>query len=351
MTKTMMMRVAVYYNNRDVRLEERPIPQIGPGELLVKVEACGLCGGDTMEWYLLHKAPIILGHEPTGTVVEVGKGVKKFKEGDRVYVHHHVGCMACHYCQCGDFTMCEHFTQVHIEPGGFAEYFRVPAELVRLDTHRLPDHVSFEEGTLIEPLACVLKGIKVAGIQPGDSVAVIGTGLMGLAFIQFARMWGAAKIIAFDFSQWRLEKARRLGADHTINPKTEDGKARLLELNHGRGADSVIVTPNQLAPVEFGLSLAGKGATVQVFAPPPPDTELKLNLNDFFFRQLTLTTTYSTTHIETRQVLDFLTSGRIATQELITHRFGLDRVADAIQLLQQAGESLKIVIASTLTAE
>jgi L-iditol 2-dehydrogenase len=345
---TEMMKVAVYYNNRDVRLEERPVPPIGPGELLVRIEACGLCGGDTMEWYLVRKAPVILGHEPTGTVYKVGKGVEKFKEGDRVYVHHHVGCMACHYCRRGDFTMCEHFRQVNIEPNAFAEYVRVPAELVRLETHTLPDNVSFEEGTLIEPLACVLKGIKVAGIQPGDTVAVIGAGLMGLGFIQFARMWGAARIIAFDFSDWRLRKARKLGANHTINPSVEDGKARLLELNEGRGADSVIVTPHELAPVEFGLSLAGKGATVHMFAPPPPGAELKLDLNDTFFRQLTLTTTYSTTHIETRQVLDFLANGCIAAQELVTHRFGLDRVADAIQLLQQAGESLKIVIVPAL---
>jgi len=346
-TKT--MQAAVYYNNRDVRVEERPVPRIGPGELLVKIEACGLCGGDTMEWYLAKKAPVILGHEPAGTVVEVGEGNNRFAVGDRVYVHHHVGCMACHYCRRGDFTMCEHFTQVHLEPGAFAEYVRVPAELVRLDTHRLPDSISFEEGSLIEPLACVLKGIKVAGIKPGDTVAVVGAGLMGLAFVQFARMWGAAKIIVCDFSDWRLAKARRLGADHTINPKAGDGKAMLFDLNDGRGADSVIVTPHHLGPVEFGMSLAGKGATVQMFAPPPPGSELRLDLNDFFFRQLTLTTTYSTTHIETSQVLDLMANGRFAAQELITHRFGLHQVADAIQLLQRAGESVKSVIVPSLT--
>jgi L-iditol 2-dehydrogenase len=344
------MQAAVYYNNQDVRVEERPVPEIGPGELLIKVEACGLCGGDTMEWYLVHKAPIILGHEPTGTVAEVGDGVQRFQVGDRVYVHHHVGCMACHYCRRGDFSMCEHFTELNIEPGGFAEYVRVPAELVRLDTHLLPENVSFEEGTLIEPLACVLKGIKVAGIQPGDTVAVIGAGLMGLSFVQFAQMYGAANIVAFDFSDWRLERARKLGANHTINPREGDGRARLLELNEGRGADSVIVTPHEMAPVEFGLSLAGKGATVHMFAPPPPGAELRLDLNDYFFRQLTLTTTYSTTHIETRQVLDLMANERIATQVLITDRFGLDQVADAIRLFQQAGESLKVVIVPASTA-
>ena len=344
-----MMKVAVYYNNRDVRLEERPIPQIGPGELLVKVEACGLCGGDTMEWYLLHKAPIILGHEPTGTVVEVGEGVKKFKEGDRVYVHHHVGCMACHCCQRGDFTMCEHFTQVHIEPGGFAEYFRVPAELVRLDTHRLPDHVSFEEGTLIEPLACVLKGIKVAGIQPGDTVAVVGCGCTGLGFVQLARVWGAAKVLALDFNDWRLRKALEFGADEVINPSTEDALGKLYALNDGRGADSVIVTPNGTKPLQFGLSLAGKGATVLMFAPPGPDAEISIKPNGLFFREITLSTTYSCTHVETTRALRFIAGGRIKAKEMITHRFGLDDVVKAIQLFLYAGESVKSVIIPTMT--
>jgi len=344
-----MMKAAVYYNNHDVRVEERPVPRIGPGELLVKIEACGLCGGDTMEWYLKDRAPLILGHEPTGVVAAVGEGVESFSVGDRVCVHHHVGCLACHYCRRGDYTMCPHFREVNIEPGGFSEYIRVPDELVRLDTHRLPDSISFAEGTLIEPLSCVLKGVKVAGIQTADTVAIVGTGLMGLAFTQFARMWGAAKIVAFDFSDWRLAKARRLGADHTFNPKVEDGLEALLKVNNGRGADSVIVTPHHLAPVEFGLSLAGKGATVHVFAPPPPNTSLNLDLNDFFFRELCLTTTYSTTHVEIPQVLDFLANGRIATEELITHRFGFHQMAEAIQLQEQAGESLKIVIMPSLT--
>jgi L-iditol 2-dehydrogenase len=245
--------------------------------------------------------------------------------------------------------MCPHFREVHIEPGAFAEYIRVPAELVQFDTHLLPDSVSFEQGTLIEPLACVLKGIKVAGIQPADTVAVVGCGLMGLSFIQFARLWGASKVVAYDFSQWRLDKAKRLGADHTFNPKMEDGLEALLEVNSGRGADSVIVTPHHLAPIEFGLSLAGKGGTVHVFSPPPPDSELRLDLNDFFFRELTLTTTYSTTHVEIGQVLDFVANDRIATEELITHRFGFHQMAEAIELLEQAGESLKIVILPSLT--
>jgi len=346
------MKVAVYYHNRDVRLEDYPDPVIGPGELKVKIDSCGLCGGDTMEWYLVHKAPIILGHEPTGVVVEVGQGVTRFKPGDRVFVHHHVGCLSCHDCRRGYFTMCEHFTETHIYPGAFAEYVRVPAENVQHDAHRLPDEMSFEEGTLIEPMACAIKGIKRAGIQPGDTVAVVGAGFMGLGFVQLARVWGAGKIIAFDFNDWRLEKAKSLGADCGINSGRVDGVQALQEINAGRGADSVIVTPNGIEPIEFGLKAAGKGATVLFFAPPHPDETLTLHPTpDLFFREITLTTTYSCNHVDTAQALQFIASGRINAKAMITHRFGLDRVADGIALITQAGQSIKSVIKPALTPD
>jgi L-iditol 2-dehydrogenase len=343
------LKAAVYYNNHDVRLEEVPEPTIGPGELKVKVDSCGLCGGDTMEWYLVHKAPIILGHEPTGTIVEVGKGVTMFRPGDRVFVHHHVGCMSCHYCRRGFFTMCQNFAKSHIYPCAFSEYVRVPAENVEHDVHLLPDSMSFEEGTLIEPMACVVKGIKLAGIQPGDTVAVVGSGFMGLGFIQLARVWGAGKVVAFDLNDWRLEKGLALGADAAINSGQVNGLEALEEINDGLGADSVIVTPNGVRAIEFGLQLAGKGATVHVFAPPHPDETLTLHPTDLFFREITLTTTYSCNHIDTSQALQFIASGRINAAAMITHRFGLDRVSDGIALILEAGESIKPIIKPALT--
>jgi L-iditol 2-dehydrogenase len=343
-------KVAVYYTNSDVRLEERPMPTIGPGELLVKIEACGLCGGDAMEWYLLHKAPIILGHEPTGVVVEIGEGVEKFKVGDRIFMHHHVPCFSCHECRRGYFTLCEHFTQTHLHPQAFAEYVRVPAENVQHDTHLLPENVSLEDATIVEPMACVVKGIKVANIQPADTVAVIGAGLMGLGFTQLARVWGAAKIIAFDFSDWRLGKALELGADHVINSgSSPDPLQELKALNGGRGADSVVVTPMGVKALEFGLTLAGKGATVHMFSPPGPEAEMIFKPNDLFFREITLTSTYSCSHLDTAQALAFIASGRINAKAMVTHRFGLHEVADAIALLKNAGESIKSIIVPDLT--
>jgi L-iditol 2-dehydrogenase len=344
------VKAAVYYNNLDVRLEDYPDPVIEPGELKIKVDACGLCGGDTMEWYLAHKAPLVLGHEPTGVVVEVGQGISKFKPGDRVFVHHHVACMSCHYCRRGYFTMCEKFTQTHIYPGAFAEYVRVPAENVEHDVHILPDSISAEEGTLVEPMACVVKGIKIARIQPGDTVAVVGSGFMGLGFIQLARVWGAGKVVAFDLNDWRLARGLELGADFAINSAEVDGPEALKEINEGRGADSVIVTPNNIKAIDFGLRIAGKGATVLLFAPPHPDEVLSLHpTSDLFFREITLTATYSCSHIDTAQALGFISGGRINAQAMISHRFGLDRVADGIALVRDAGQSIKVLIKPALT--
>ncbi len=343
------MKVAVYRKNDDVRLEERPIPELEAGDLLVKTEACGLCGGETMEWYLAKRAPKVLGHEPTGVVVRTGPGVNKFREGDRVFAHHHVPCMSCHFCNRGLYTMCEHYGQTHLDPGGFAEYFRVPAENARLDTYLLPDSVSFEAGTIIEPMACTLRGVRQTEVRPGDTVAIVGLGFMGMCYLQLLRLSPAGKIVALDFSDWRLDKARTLGATHTINPRREAAVETLKDVNEGRLADAVFVVAPKLRAWELGLSLCERGATLHCGAPPPPDAVWQANPNELFFREIRLNSAYSATHLDTRAVLDLLAAGRVDAQALITHRFGLDHVEEAIRLLLAAGDSLKSLIIPALT--
>jgi len=171
------MRVAMYYNNNDVRLEEMPVPRIGPGEILVKVIASGICGSDVLEWYRIKKAPIVLGHEIAGEIVEVGEGVGKVKEGDRVFVSHHVPCNTCRYCRSGNHTVCETLHTTNFDPGGFAEYIRAPRINVDQGTFILPDEITFEDGSFVEPLACVVRGQRVAGFRPGMSVLVLGSGM------------------------------------------------------------------------------------------------------------------------------------------------------------------------------
>jgi len=345
------MKVAVYYNNDDVRLEKRPIPTLGPGDLLVKTEACGLCAGETAEAYQAKRAPRVIGHEPTGMVVAVGPGVTKFKEGDRIFAHHHVPCMSCHFCNRGLYTLCEHFRQTHLDPGAFAEYFRVPAENAQLDTLLLPDSVSFEAGTIIEPMGCVLKGIRQTPIQLGDTVAIVGDGFMGLCFVQLVRLSPASRIVSVGHNDWRLEKARSLGATHTINSKTEDAVATLRDLNEGRGADAVFVTVPNLQADDLGLALCARGAALHLNAPPPPNAVWQVNPNQLFFRAIRINSAYSASHIDTRAVLDLLASGRVDAKALITHRFGLDGVEEAIHLhLTKREGYLKSLIIPALTA-
>lgn len=237
------MRVAVWYHNRDVRLEERPVPRIGPGETLLRVEASGICGSDVMEWYRLDRAPFVLGHEIGGQVAEVGEGVESFRVGDRVSALHHVPCNTCYYCLRGRQTLCRTLRRTSFDPGGFAEYLRLPAIKVDRGVFLLPDEMSFEEATFLEPLACVLRGQRTAGVQPGDSVLVIGSGIAGLLHILLARALGARRIIATDINRFRLDTARKLGADASIHAETEDLPGSVRRANRGRLADKVILCP------------------------------------------------------------------------------------------------------------
>jgi L-iditol 2-dehydrogenase len=344
-----IMKAVLYYNNHDVRLVERPVPEISPGELLVKMEACGLCGSELTEYYMVPRAPLVMGHEPTGVVVRVGEGVTKFKLGDRVYVHHHVGCMSCHQCQRGNFSLCENFRKTFIDPGGMCEYFRVPAPNVQFDTLILPDNVTFDQGSLVEPIACTMRGVKITPIRPGDTVIIIGMGFIGLSYLELIRHMPAGKIIVLDLNEWRLQQGLRHGATHGVNPGEVDPIEKVNEINEGRLGDAVFVAVPSIRVWDQGLSLTEKGGTIHFGTPLPPDVAWPINPNKLWFSEIKLNFTYSTTHIETSAVLDMIAAGRLEIDSLITHRFGLDRVPEAIKLYKDAGESLKQLIKPSLT--
>jgi L-iditol 2-dehydrogenase len=337
------MKVARYYSRDDIRVEEVPVPAIGPGEILVRVAACGLCGSDLMQWYVEEKAPTVLGHEPVGVVTEVGKGVEAFEPGDRVFVHHHVPCCTCHYCLRGNYTLCATFKATHLDPGGFAEYIRVPAPNVERDVLVLPPEMSFDAASLIEPVATCIRGIERTGIQTGDTVIVLGAGVTGLIHLQLARLYGAGTIVITDFSAFRLEMARQLGADLALDAR-QDVLGALLAANEGRKADVVIVTAGSIQAMVQGIDLAGGGATVLLFAPSPPGVDLPISPHHLLFSEITVVSSYSCAPAETRQALKLIQLGRIHSRELITHRFGLSGVGQAIELANQAAESAKILI-------
>lgn len=263
------MRVAMWYNNRDVRLEEMPTPRINPGELLVRVEASGICGSDVMEWYRLDRAPLVLGHEIGGQIVAVGDGVERYKEGERVSAAHHVPCNTCHYCLSGHHTVCDTLRRTNFDPGGFAEYVRLPAINVDRGVYLLPDEVSFEEATFIEPLACVLRGQRRAHMPPGHSVLVIGSGIAGLLHVQLAGALGAGRIVATDISNYRLEAAQQFGADIALRAEGYSPD-RLRQVNQGHLADLVIVCTGATSAITQALQSVERGGTILFFAPTNP---------------------------------------------------------------------------------
>ena len=334
----------MYYNNRDVRLEEMPAPAIGPGELLLRVEASGLCGSDVMEWYRVERAPLVLGHEVAGVVAQVGEEVERYKEGDRTVVTHHVPCNACRYCLSGHHTVCDTLRQTGFDPGGLAEYLRVPAINVDRGVFPVPAQVSFEEASFAEPLACVLRGQRRANLQPGQSVLVLGSGLAGMLHINLARALGAGRIVATDMAEYRLEAALRFGADFAVSG-SEDVAARLRQVNDGRLADLVIVCTGAPPALLQALQSVDRGGTVLFFAPTQPGVSVPVSINDVFFRNdVTLTTTYAGSPADLAVALELIASGRVQVGDMITHRLGLAEAGLGFKLTAEAQSSLKVII-------
>ena len=338
------MRVAMYYSNNDVRLEEMPTPNIGPGELLMRIEASGICGSDLLEWYRLPKVPLVLGHEIAGVVASVGKGVERYKVGDRISVAHHVPCNTCRYCLAGHHTVCDTLRRTNFDPGGFAEYVRLPAINVDRGVFPLPDEMSFEEATFIEPLACVIRGQRLAHMQPGYSVLVMGSGITGLLHIKLARASGAGRIIATDLADYRLEAASKFGADVVTHAK-DYTPAHLKQVNDGRLADLVIICTEAASAITQALQSVERGGTILFFASVSPDITIPLPLNDLFFRnEITLTSSYGGSPADYVAGLELISSGKVYVRDLITHRLGLAETGLGFQLVAQAQDSIKVIV-------
>jgi len=337
------MHVAMYYNNKDIRIEDIPKPRIRPGELLVKSMACGICGSDVMEWYRIKGAPRVLGHEMTGEVVEVGENVKDFEVGDRVFVSHHVPCNECRYCLDGLHTVCATLHSTNIDPGGFSEFVRVPEINVKFGTFLLPDETSFEDGTFIEPLGCVIRGQRRANVKLGHTVLVIGSGISGLLHIQLARADGAERVIATDINEHRLNAAKKFGADEVINAQ-EDVPARTREVNEGRLADRVIVCTGAVSVIDQALKSVDRGGTILLFAPTDPGIDISLPLNELWMNQTTLTTTYAAAPADIEKAIELIRLCKLNVHDMITHRLGLAEVAKGFQLVTDAKESIKVIV-------
>ncbi len=332
------MRAAVYHGDGRITVESLEVPEPGPGEIVVRLVACGICGSDLMRWYQDPRAPVVLGHEPVGVVAAVGAG-SGFAVGDRVFVHHHVPCLRCDRCRAGRDTLCESFRATRIDPGGLAEFIRVPRENVALDVLPVPADVSDDAATLIEPLACILRGQHMAGVGPGSVVAVVGAGSMGLLEIMAARALGADRIVAVEPDGERRRRAAAAGA--TLADGL-DARAVHAALG-GRGADQVFVCTHATEAIAASLAMAGVAGVVQLFAVPEPGHTVPLDLGEAFFREVTVQSTYSAGPHDTREALSLITAGSIDAELVITHRVPLEDAQEAYRLAD-SGEALKVVV-------
>lgn len=337
------MRVAKLYTLDDIRIEDVTTPTIGPGEALVRTKVCGICTGDLMGWYMERKAPLVFGHEPAGEIVEVGRDVKDFSPGDRVFVHHHAPCGECRLCRRGEHVHCKTWRSTQLRPGGMAEYFVVAQENLRGDTLVLPPSVDFESGSLVEPTACVVKSIRRGQVHANDTVVVIGVGIMGQLHVALAAEMGA-RVIALDRVPFRLERAREIGADATVNVDEQDVVEAVRTLTGGDMADVVIVGPGSVEAMQTGIELAAPGGRVVLFTTSQPDDRLEVSPFKLYFDEISLVPSYSCGPTDTREALELMARGAVPIDKLVTHRFGLDRVNDAMTAAADVNQALKTLI-------
>jgi len=323
------MKVAVYYNNKDIRIEERPKPVINEDEILVKVKASGICGTDVMEWYRIKKAPRILGHEIAGDIVETKS--KKYKSGDRVFVSHHVPCDKCKYCLAGNHTACETLHKGNYDPGGYSEFIRVPKENVDTGTYVLPDDVSYEEGAMIEPLACAVRGQRMIDIKKGHIVLVLGSGVSGLLNIRLAKLKGA-QVIATDIDKYRLAMAKIAGADQALDAV----KPILVK------ADKVIICTGAKSAVNQAFNCVDRKGIVQFFAIPNANVEIPIE--NFWRNELTVTSSYGAAPIDLKEALELIKNKKVNVKDMITHTLPLADIQKGFNIVLDAKESLKVVI-------
>jgi len=326
------MKVARWYNNRDIRIEDMPAPSPGPGEMRVKVTACGICGSDVVEWYRLPRAPLIPGHEIGGVVVETGEGVTRFRTGDRVFVAPKVPCLACDSCRNRHYPVCAGIKDRL--PGGFAEYVLVPRALVDKGAYRLPASISDDQSTFIEPLACVVRAQALAGVVSGQRVLVIGCGMSGLLHVRLAKA-GHCSVVAVDVNPFRLAAAARCGADRTLA-----AAAQMEEVT----ADTVFLCTSALSAVELAWKSVDKGGAVVFFAVPGPDKEVRIPINAFWTREIRILTSYYCGPPDIDTAMAHLASGSILVDDLITHRLPLAEIQKGFQLVMDADRSIKVII-------
>ncbi len=345
------MRAAVYRGASKISLETVPIPRILESEILLRVHSCGICGTDLKKIELgLVPSPRIFGHEFAGTVAETGSNVTCFKVGDRVAAYHHIPCRKCFYCRKKLFSQCEFYrrtgTTAGFEPsgGGFAQYVRVMDWIVDKGTVAIPDDVSFEEASFLEPLNTCLKALETAALEPGEVVVVYGQGSVGLMMTQCA-MFEGARVVGLDFFENRLAAARELGAQIALNPDRDDVRGVVADLTEGRGADLAIVAAANPIAIEDAQNIIRRGGRVLLFAQTVPGEMIPIDASSICVEEKKLIGSYSASVELQEKAADLIFTRKVNIARLVSHRFTLEKLLEGINLASHPSEySLKVLI-------
>lgn len=336
------MKALLYQSPRKVDIREVPAPEIGEGEALLSVEACGLCGTDLAKIY--HgalKAPVPLGHEVAGTIVQVGKGVRKFKAGDRVVVAHHVPCFRCHYCTRGSQTMCREFKRTNLDPGGFAELTRVSARHLQYTTVPIPSDMDYATASQVEPLACCLRNVRRLGLSDDDTAVVVGLGSIGLMLGQALRHAGA-HVIGLDVDASRLELGRKLGLK-AYDPKKDDVESVILAQTAGRGADAAVLTAASSETAAAGIRMLRDGGTLNIFAGINDGAFVPFDFNALYHREISILSSYSAAPEDLQEAMRLISQKIVRVDAWTANTFPLERFNEAARRMR-GREILKAII-------
>lgn len=337
------MKAAVVTENHQIITKEYPLPDIGKEEVLLKVLSCGVCGTDVGKVkFGLTTSPTVLGHEVAGEVVKKGDLVDRFQVGDRVVVAHHTPCYTCHYCRHENFSMCKVFKSSNLDPGGFAEYLRIPSAHVRLTAHKIPENLSYSQAIFMEPLACVLRNIKRSKVVAGDTALVIGMGTMGLLTGQALRAQGI-KVIGSDLRQDRRELGQKLSFEATVSGEPSEVLNSVKKLTDQRGVDCVILTSGNERVYSDSIAYVRDGGCISIFAGLAPGKRLDLDVNELYRREIILFSSYSPSPLELIEALEYLAEGKVEVNILAPKIFNLDQLGEAINAAA-AQEVLKAII-------
>ncbi len=345
------MKAAYVKGPANVEIKNVEKPVLGKGDLMITMKACGVCGSDLEKIYGQYSQPSMrLGHEPSGVVSETGYGLQEFKKGDRVFVHHHVPCYSCHFCTHGNETMCQKYSETNLNPCGLAEEFLVAEwNVVHGGVIKLPDSVSFEEASMIEPLACCIRAWNKAKFKKGDSVAILGAGPTGMMHVMLSKTLGMKDIFCFDINDFRLGFAKNLGITSAIHSTDPEAHQKILSETQNRGVDLAIVATGSVSAISQSIDMVRKGGTVILFGVPPKDAKISIDISKVYSKEITITPSYAASEADTNAAFALINDGKIDVKKLITHKFDLTESARALEYAHHGNDSMKIIVTNSET--